>query len=255
MSAIGFEVQQGALQFADGTLAFESLDLRLDPGKLTVLLGPSGCGKTTFLRAVGGLLPLSDGTLKFFDAENAHLSRTPKTSFCFQEPRLLPWATVRENIELPGRLSGEMRDGRVETLLDWVDLKPIHQSFRPSELSGGMQMRVGMARALYHEPELLLLDEPFAALDELTRGVLDDVLLRLVKARSMSALMVTHSVSEALYLADEIWIFTAHPGRLLQVYRPPFADRTSKLRTSKAFGDALGEVHTMLAQSMTGTTK
>lgn len=250
MPAIGFELRQASLQFADGTSAFQGLDLALSPGQLIVVLGPSGCGKTTLLRAIGRLLPLSQGSLSFVDSQGAPISTAPKTSFCFQEPRLLPWATVSENIELPGRLSSALRPARVDTLLDWVELKAEHRSLRPAQLSGGMQMRVGLARALYHEPELLLLDEPFAALDELTRGTLDDLLLRLLRANEMSAVMVTHSVSEAVYLADEVWVLSAQPGRLLGKFTPKFDARTPEIRATKAFAEAVGELHLMLAKSV-----
>lgn len=243
-------MKNGSLQFEDGTQAFMGLNLRLAPGKITVVLGPSGCGKTTLLRVIGGLLPLSSGQLDFFEGTNAVLARSPKTRFCFQEPRLLPWATVADNIELPGRLANERRHGRVDTLLEWVDLKPSHRGLRPAELSGGMQMRVGLARALYDEPDLLLLDEPFAALDELMRGSLDDLLLELVTSRSMSALMVTHSVAEAVYIADEIWMLTPQPGRLLKVYESRFEERTPELRATKAFAEVVGELHLVLAQGV-----
>ena len=252
MSSIGLTITDGALQFDDGTLAFDGLNLRLVPGKITVILGPSGCGKTTLLRVVGGLLPLSRGSLVFSEGDDSVLKRPPKTRFCFQEPRLLPWATVKSNIELPGQLGAELHPGRVDTLLKWVGLKLSDRLLRPHELSGGMQMRVGLARALYDEPDLLLLDEPFAALDELMRGSLDDLLLRLVRSRAMSALMVTHSVSEAVYLADEIWVLTPRPGRLLRVYESPFGERTPSLRSTKAFAEAVADLHLTLAQGVSG---
>ena len=252
MSSVGFNLVDAAVQFADGTVAFESVSAEFKPGKLTVVLGPSGCGKTTLLRAVGELLPLSHGRIEYTGGSTTQSTLQRRMGFCFQTPRLLPWATVGENIGLPGRLSAAPVESRVEQLLSWVDLKPEHSKLLPHELSGGMQMRVSLARALYGSPDLLLLDEPFAALDEFTRSALDDLLLRLVRTQNMSTLMVTHSVSEAVYLADEIWILSPHPGRLVRTCSMPFENRTPALRASPEFAQHVAKIHGWLAADLNG---
>ena len=250
MASVGFRLEDGTLQFEDGTIAFRSLDLTLEPGQLNVILGPSGCGKTTLLRVLGGLLPLTTGALTFHTSSPATVTELPKTSFCFQEPRLLPWRNVCDNIALPGVLSGGTAGSTVEELLKQVELSTEHLNLLPSALSGGMQMRVSLARALYHQPELLLLDEPFAALDELTRSTLDDLLLDLIKINNTSAIMVTHSVAEAVYLADRIWILSPHPGELRHIYTSPFGHRDHGFRASREFAEAISEVHRLLAEAM-----
>ena len=252
VTSIGFNITDATVQFGDGTVAFESVTAAFKPGKVTVVLGPSGCGKTTLLRAVGGLLPLSKGRIEYTDGHVQTLGIPRRTGFCFQTPRLLPWATVEQNIELPGRFGGDRPETSVEELLSWVDLSPEHGHLLPHELSGGMQMRVSLARALYQSPDLLLLDEPFAALDEFTRSVLDDLLLRLVNAQQMSTLMVTHSVSEAVYLADEIWILSPHPGRLLRTCTIPFEQRVPELRATPEFAEFVAKVHGWLASDLHG---
>ncbi|MGB0647770.1 MAG: ATP-binding cassette domain-containing protein, partial [Bradymonadia bacterium] len=136
MASVGFCLEDGTLQFEDGTVAFRALDLTLEPGQLNVILGPSGCGKTTLLRVLGGLLPLTTGALTFNTSSTARVTKLPKTSFCFQEPRLLPWRNVNDNIALPGVLSGEASNLTVEQLLDQVELSTEHAHLLPSELSG-----------------------------------------------------------------------------------------------------------------------
>lgn len=252
MTSVGFNLFDATVQFGDGTIAFESVTAQFKPGKLTVILGPSGCGKTTLLRAVGDLIPLSQGRIEYTDGKADQSMNQRRMGFCFQTPRLLPWASVEQNIRLPGRLNAASTETSVEQLLSWVDLKPEHGQLLPHELSGGMQMRVSLARALYRTPDLLLLDEPFAALDELTRSVLDDLLLRLVRTQEMSTLMVTHSVSEAVYLADEIWILSPHPGRLVRTYVLPFKERTPALRASPEFAQHVAQVHGWLAADLHG---
>ena len=252
MTSIGFNIQDAAVQFGDGTVAFESVTAAFKPGKVTVILGPSGCGKTTLLRVVGGLLPLSSGLLEYTDAHGQASDIPRRMGFCFQTPRLLPWATVEENIGLPGRFGGHCAAVSVEALLSWVDLRAEHAHLLPHELSGGMQMRVSLARALSQTPDLLLLDEPFAALDEFTRCALDDLLLRLVGTQQMSTLMVTHSVSEAVYLADEIWTLSPHPGRLTRTCSIEFEERVPALRATSEFAELVAKVHGWLASDLHG---
>jgi NitT/TauT family transport system ATP-binding protein len=252
LSSVGFNIVDATVQFGDGTIAFQSVSAKFKPGKLTVILGPSGCGKTTLLRAVGDLIPLSQGRIEYAQDHPNGPGTQSRIGFCFQTPRLLPWATVEQNIRLPGRLTSNTAATSVDELLSWVDLKPEHGQLLPHELSGGMQMRVSLARALYRSPDLLLLDEPFAALDEFTRSALDDLLLRLVRTQNMSTLMVTHSVSEAVYLADEIWILSPHPGRLVRTCTIPFGSRTAALRASPEFAQYVAKIHGWLAADLHG---
>ena len=140
MVGLSFTIRNGGLSFEDGTSAFSGLNVYQPSGQLTVVLGASGCGKTTLLRAVGGLLPFSSGTITFRDADGLERDTRSETGFCFQEPRLLPWLTVEGNIGLRGRLQGEVDRSRVQELLDWVELGSDVATLRPHELSGGMQL-------------------------------------------------------------------------------------------------------------------
>lgn len=199
-----------ALRFGALTV-LEGLDLRLRAGERVALLGPSGCGKSSVLRMIGGLLQPSAGQLRF-DAGHA-----PRLACVFQQATLMPWAAVQDNVGLPLRLQGRSRaDARAaaQPLLDLVGLSGFAQAL-PHELSGGMQMRAALARALVTEPEVLLLDEPFGALDEITRERLGQELLAWCAARpAMACLLVTHSVFEAVALADRVLVMDPRPGRV-----------------------------------------
>lgn len=210
--------------------AVRDLTLSIDAGAFVALLGPSGCGKTTILRLLGGLDQPTRGAIEFDPAPE-------RVSMCFQEPRLLPWASVRDNIALPLALRGDPgpeRRAKADALLALVDLEGFGEH-RPHQLSGGMRMRAALARALITEPQLLLLDEPFGALDEITRGQLDDALRRIWAARRMTVVLVTHSIGEAVYLADTVHVLAPRPGRLVQSLTIDLPERTRALRTTPAF--------------------
>jgi NitT/TauT family transport system ATP-binding protein len=202
-------------RFANGLEALAGIDLRVARGEFLSLLGPSGCGKSTLLRIVAGLIPPSAGTcLLSMGGEGRVLAG--RIGFVFQDPTLMPWSTVTNNVLLPFRIArrlGAAERERAALAIDAVGLAGFERAY-PRELSGGMRMRVSIARALVTDPDLLLLDEPFAALDEITRLALNDDLLRLWEERRPTILFVTHSVFESVYLSTRIAVMTARPGRI-----------------------------------------
>lgn len=233
-------------RYPSGTLAVEGLDLDIEAGSFVSLLGPSGCGKSTVLRLVAGLAPASAGRIEWPRG-------TPRLGFVFQEPTLMPWQTALDNVALPLKLAGVARAERrrrAGAMLALVGLSEAASRY-PRELSGGMRMRVSIARALVTEPEMLLLDEPFAALDEITRFRLNNDLLRLWEARRFTALFVTHSVFESVYLSERVVVMAASPGRLhadLPIEGP--AIREEGFRTSPAYAALCREVSATLAGAM-----
>jgi NitT/TauT family transport system ATP-binding protein len=199
--------------FRNGTLALDGLDLDIREGEVLTLLGPSGCGKSTALRMIAGLAAPSSGTLTW-------TAKKPHVGFVFQEPTLMPWASVFDNVWLPLRLANLSRRAaadKVEAALDMVGLSGFANAY-PRELSGGMRMRVSIARALVLRPPLLLMDEPFAALDEITRFRLNNDLLRLKSELGTTVVFVTHSVFESVYLSTRIAVFSARPGRVIDCF-------------------------------------
>ena len=217
--AVKLEARRVAIQYRRqstglGLVAVDGVDLRIDDGEFVSIVGPSGCGKTTFLNAVDGLIPIESGSLVLDGREIA--APGPDRAMVFQQPSLLPWRTVTGNVlyglEMQHRAGEESRK-TAAGLIDLVGLQGFADSW-PSELSGGMQQRVNLARALATDPELLLLDEPFAALDAQTRETMQQELLRIWGATRKTALFITHDITEAVYLADRVIVFTARPGRV-----------------------------------------
>jgi len=195
--------------FPNGTVALDGLSFGVGQGEFVSLLGPSGCGKSTALRLTAGLLEPDSGTIDYPDAK-------PQIGFVFQEPTLMPWADALANARLPLDLKRVPRadaDAQAEAALARVGLEGFEHAY-PRELSGGMKMRVSIARALAARPKLLLLDEPFAALDEITRTGLGEDLLRLWREDGLTILFVTHSVSESSYLSQRVLVMTPRPGRV-----------------------------------------
>ncbi len=206
-------IQHVSKQFANGTIAVRDVNLDLAAGEFVSLLGPSGCGKSTLLRMMAGLGDPSVGTIDWPAAANGD----HELGFVFQDPTLMPWATALGNVVLPMKLKGVSQgeaEARGAAMLGLVGLKGFEQSY-PRELSGGMKMRVSIARALVTQPKILLMDEPFAALDEITRHKLNDDLLGLWETNRFSAVFVTHSVFESVYLSQRIVVMAARPGRVM----------------------------------------
>jgi NitT/TauT family transport system ATP-binding protein len=203
-------------RYATGTQALEQIDLSIGRGEFVSIVGPSGCGKSTLLRIIAGLEQPSNGLVSL--SPSAGGAGPLPLSYVFQEPTLMPWASVFENVWLPLRLAGHSRAqtrSQILRLLAGVGLESFEAAY-PHALSGGMKMRVSIARALASAPELLLMDEPFAALDEMTRERLDLDLLDWWKERQLTAVFVTHSVYEAVFLSQRVVVMSGRPGRILE---------------------------------------
>jgi NitT/TauT family transport system ATP-binding protein len=235
--------------FANGTRALQAVDLSIAAGEFVSLLGPSGCGKSTALRLIAGLTEPSRGTIAWQDAK----AKQGGIGFVFQEPTLLPWATVFDNIHLPLRLAGESKGAakpRIEEAIELVGLGGFAAAY-PRELSGGMRMRVSIARALVTRPRLLLLDEPFAALDEITRFKLNDDLLALHARQGWTVVFVTHSTFESVFLSSRVVVMTPRPGRIaaeLPIDLP--YPRRAALRTELAYVEQCRLLSDLLARAM-----
>ncbi|MFN9474965.1 ABC transporter ATP-binding protein [Acidovorax sp.] len=208
--------------YPNGTQALLPVDLTIEEGEFVTLLGPSGCGKSTLLKMVAGLLEPTDGRLQLWHKPVAQLDESgKKMAFVFQSPTLMPWASVQTNVRLPLDLAGVPRqeaDGRVAEALALVGLSKFANAL-PRALSGGMQMRVSIARGLVTQPDLLLMDEPFGALDEITRHRLDADLLDLWRKKKLTVIFVTHSIHEAVFLSSRVVMMAARPGRVVEEFR------------------------------------
>lgn len=236
--------------YANGRAVISALDLTIAKGEFITFLGPSGCGKSTVLKLISGLTPPSSGSIHVDGMTPKNARET--VSYIFQDPTLLPWRTVRRNVglglELDG-VNGDRRTERTASLLDLVGLGEVGDAY-PRELSGGMKMRVSIARALATNPRLLLMDEPFAALDEISRDRLNEELLRLREEQKWTAVFVTHSVAEAVFLSTRIVVLTSNPGRIHTVVpvELPFP-RTAALRASSEFGTLVLQISRMLREA------
>jgi NitT/TauT family transport system ATP-binding protein len=230
-------IQDVGYVYEDGTRALDGVNLRLSPGEIVAIVGPSGCGKSTLLRLVAGLVQPTVGTV---DAPSEGIG------VVFQQPTLLPWRTVRRNVALPLDLRGTSDNGAVDAVLRDVGLDDVHNKL-PGQLSGGMQMRVAVARALVDRPDLVLLDEPFAAVDEMLRERLNDLFLKLRSARDFSALFVTHSIAEAVFISTRVAIMSSRPGRFLSIVEVPFdGNRDSQLRYEPDFARLCGQISSLI---------
>ncbi len=222
--------------FHDAAPVLKNISLTVDRGEFVSILGPSGCGKSTLLRLVSGLSPASAGSLQVngMTPENAR----ELMSFIFQDATLLPWRTVEQNVGLGMELeyaARPLRKERVARMIDLVELSHVAKSF-PRQLSGGMKMRVSIARALVSRPRILLMDEPFAALDEMTRDRMNEELLRFYAKQKWTVLFVTHSIAEAVFLSSRIVILAAHPGRVAHDFPVSLTwPRTAAARESREF--------------------
>ena len=235
--------------FANGVVALDRFSLDVRPGEFVSLLGPSGCGKSTALRIIAGLSEPTSGKIAWSRDAAATVAGMRGIGFVFQEPTLMPWATVAANVRLPLKLMGlePGAQARVDAVLARVGLSDFAASY-PRELSGGMKMRTSIARALVTEPRLLLMDEPFAALDEITRFRLNNDLLALWQSLGKTVVFVTHSVFESVYLAQRIVVMTGRPGRVfteLSIDAP--YPRDERFRTSADYAGYCRRVSEALA--------
>jgi len=228
--------------FDSGPPVLDEVSLTLEEGAFVSLLGPSGCGKSTLLRIVAQLEHSTSGSVEFGDG----LDVRSDISIVFQEPRLLPWRTAVDNVCLPLELAGDSSKEAGLDVLELVGLEDAIGKF-PNELSGGMRMRVAIARALVTNPKVLLMDEPFAALDEITRERLNDELLSLWQGQGWTVVFVTHNVSEAVFLSEDIVVMTKNPGRIHSRERIQFdGDRTSRLRGEEQYGKRVVQLQSLL---------
>ena len=245
-----------AKRYSGGTHALQGIDLTVAEGEFLSLLGPSGCGKSTLLRLIAGLGEPSGGSIDWPRATYNAAGRPERSiGFVFQEPTLMPWATVFDNVFLPLRLAGVARReaaAQVEDAIEGVGLSGFVRAY-PRQLSGGMRMRVSIARALVKRPKLLLMDEPFAALDEITRMRLNDDLLELWAGRGWTVLFVTHSVYESVYLSSRIAVMGARPGRIrdLIAIDAPYP-RDEAFRLSAAYNEYCRVTSASLRAAMGG---
>ncbi len=242
--------------YRNGTQALAPTDFTLMPGEFVSLIGPSGCGKSTLLKLVAGLIEPSDGRLQWWRQsallQGAQAPSGRRLAFVFQEATLMPWSSVEANVRLPLELQKVPRDEaevRVAQALQRVGLSR-YARHKPRELSGGMQMRVSIARALVTEPDLLLMDEPFGALDEITRNKLDEDLRQLWAEKGLSVVFVTHSVYEAAFLSSRVVVMAARPGRVFQeVTLNHEGSRDAAFRASPAFAATCRELSDLLLQA------
>ncbi len=240
--------------YSNGTVALDCVSLEVRAGEFLSLVGPSGCGKSTVLRLIAGLGELSSGRVEWANTGRVGAD-DHNVGFVFQEPTLMPWATVFANVMLPLKLKGVARGEaapRVEAALHRVGLDGFAHAY-PRELSGGMKMRVSIARALVTQPSLLLMDEPFAALDEITRLQLNNDLLELWQAQGLTVIFVTHSIYESVYLSDRIVVIGAHPGRIVAdiPIDAPYP-RSEEFRTSRVYNEHCRFVSAQLKVAMSG---
>jgi len=234
-------------RYGDGPSILHGLDLEVAAGEFVSLIGPSGCGKSTILKLVAGLSPVTKGSLMVGGQVPA--AARERMAFIFQEPTLLPWLTVIRNVETLLRIRRMPKDQCQKIaagMLSLVRLDHVRDHY-PRQLSGGMKMRVSIARALSLSPELLLLDEPFGSLDEMTRDHLNEELLDLRRDQNWTALFVTHSVREAVFLSDRIVVLAANPGRIHKVIEVPLVyPRTNQTRDSDAYLRIVSDVSRVL---------
>jgi NitT/TauT family transport system ATP-binding protein len=235
-----------------GTTALTDIDLEVQPGEFISLIGPSGCGKSTLLRVIGDLIEPTSGEA-LVGGKSAHQARLDRDyGMVFQEATLMDWRTIRKNVSLPLEMMGwdrVRRQERVRELLQLVELSGFEEH-HPWQLSGGMQQRVAIARALSFSPSLLLMDEPFGALDEMTRDRMNIELLRIWEATRATVVFVTHSIAEAVFLSSRIVVMSARPGRVQRIVDVDLAyPRTNETREDPRFFELATEVRELLRES------
>jgi NitT/TauT family transport system ATP-binding protein len=234
------EFDNVSMTYPDGTVALTDVSFAIKPGELVSIVGPSGCGKSTLLKLVAGLLERTSGDIRLAEGN---------LGYVFQDATLLPWRTVRKNVELLGELEGMPTDERAKVAQDSIDLVGLsgNEGKYPRSLSGGMKMRVSLARALTLKPGVFLFDEPFGALDEITRERLNDELLKLFALTQFAGLFITHSIAEAVFLSTRVLVMSGRPGRIVGDFDVPFDyPRNPDLRFDPAFAELSGEISHVL---------
>jgi NitT/TauT family transport system ATP-binding protein len=234
-----------SMVFPDGTHALDDVSFNVAPGEFVTVVGPSGCGKSTLLRIASGLTPHTSGTC---DVDRDSIG------YVFQDATLLPWRTVQRNVELNAELHGMPKAERVAKAAEAIKLVNLvgHEKKFPKQLSGGMKMRCSLARSLVLNPQVFLFDEPFGALDEITREFLNDELIRLFQIERFAALFITHSISEAVFLSTRVLVMSARPGRIIGDYQVPFGtDRAHDLRFEPEFAELCGRISADLKDAQT----
>jgi NitT/TauT family transport system ATP-binding protein len=224
------------MTFPNGTVALQGVDLTVKRGEFVTVVGPSGCGKSTLLRIASGLETASDGTAEL---------NTSRIGYVFQDATLLPWRTVQANVELLAELQWDTIAARRQKAKEAIELVGLSgfENNLPKQLSGGMRMRTSLARSLTLDPELFLFDEPFGALDEITRERLNDELLRLFTEKQFAGLFITHSVSEAVYLSTKVVVMSGRPGTIVETFDVPFPmPRDPDIRFTPEFAELVGQV-------------
>jgi NitT/TauT family transport system ATP-binding protein len=236
LGAVGLRFESVSKVFPDGTRALEDVSFEVRKGEFVTIVGPSGCGKSTVLKIASGLIPKSSGTMELAE---------PNIGYVFQDATLLPWRTVRRNVELFCELHKMGKDERAKRAADAIRLVGLEgfEGHYPNALSGGMRMRVSLARSLTLNPEIFLFDEPFGALDEITRERMNDEVLNLFQIEQFAGLFITHSIYEAVYLSTRVLVMSARPGRIVAEFDVPFDyPRHPDLRYEAAFAEVAGEV-------------
>jgi len=253
------KIDRVSKRFPNGTLALQDMSLEIGEHDFISFLGPSGCGKSTALRLLAGLSPATSGKLTWAAHRTLGASRSDRElAFVFQEPTLMPWATVFDNVFLPLRLSGMSRgqaDDTVRDALAMVGLSRFAEVY-PRELSGGMKMRVSIARALVTQPRLMLMDEPFAALDEMTRSKLNNDLLAIWREHRFTVIFVTHSVYESVYLSNRIVVMAPRPGRVVRelAIDEPYPRNAGDFHVSSRYNEHVKAVQRVLHATMQGVS-
>lgn len=244
------QLQNVSKVFEGGTHALEGVSLSIVQGSFTSLLGPSGCGKSTLLKIIAGLIAPSAGTL------DTSFSGPGSIGYVFQDPTLMPWADVKSNVMMPLDIMGledAEKEARTDEALALVELTDFADHY-PRALSGGMKMRASLARALVSKPGVLLLDEPFAALDEMTRNRLNDDLIRIAAEQDLTIVFVTHSIFESVYLSDRIVVLAARPGRPIAEFRPAAPEgRQQGYRLTPDYTKMCGEVSAAVQTTLEGS--
>lgn len=242
------------MAFGSAPPSLQNVSVQIQAGEFVSLLGPSGCGKSTLLRLIAGLLDATSGKLTVQQLAPAAARKSAvRMAFVFQDPTLLPWRTVVENIRLPLELQGiitDQHDRLISDSLRLIGLRDDDRPKRPRNLSGGMRMRVSLARALVTDPQVLLLDEPFASLDDMLRQQLNEELIRIWRERGWTGLFVTHNVAEAVFLSQRVIVMSSRPGTIAADINIPLAyPRTADMRGTAEFARITAEISRTLREA------